>query len=556
MDYSVRTRKKMKEKAHMVKRASVGAELHHLDEDKSITTDPGENSKRRTLKLIKKQNSWGFTLQTYGIKHKKTNEIEIMTYVDYVEFDGAAWLAGMRRGDEILSVNGEKVVEIAHQQLVNKIRQAGETLRLVVLFEDCCRKVDLHERFLKLKAVLKSKYQELKEIEQKEMQILENYCQSKGLNRFEQIRHSIMSNGSSNSDSWDAYSVISSPNGMLSTGNYTHSQWSSVTSLKSYSIGDTSSIYEDDCSYIDSESDSDGITFGNPVSKTNSDSDLVMKSGTADERRVKDIAKFRTRSSDSRLYRKSPNLLMRGPNLVKETFKAESLDSIVDEVFIKEDDSESAKNATILPKHKMFYKGENGTMIVPKICIDGEEMYTTFDEIDSRDSENVQSNIPEIHQDKIVAIEIAKEMARLDKLEAERQKSISQQRNETGSPHETDTCASFILSEQSNNENIKRDKNSPDLSRKLTKTSTGAVQELKDIQSNGAKLKYSTSLKQKGTTSPRTGSPKSERSIIPGIGGSMSYEQLKSSVPDIRVSFHTDECEVIYINEKDEVTKL
>ena len=51
----------------MVKRASVGAELHHLDEDKSITTDPGENSKRRTLKLIKKDNSWGFTLQVRKI---------------------------------------------------------------------------------------------------------------------------------------------------------------------------------------------------------------------------------------------------------------------------------------------------------------------------------------------------------------------------------------------------------------------------------------------------------------------------------------------------------
>ncbi|XP_060598196.1 SH3 and multiple ankyrin repeat domains protein 2-like [Ruditapes philippinarum] len=129
MEYTVRTRKKMKGKAQMVKRASVGAELHHLDEDKCITTDPGENSKRRTLKLIKKQNSWGFTLQTYGIKHKKTNDIEIMTYVDYVEFDGAAWIAGMRRGDVILSVNGEKVGEITHQQLVNKIRQAGDTLR-------------------------------------------------------------------------------------------------------------------------------------------------------------------------------------------------------------------------------------------------------------------------------------------------------------------------------------------------------------------------------------------------------------------------------------------
>ena len=42
--------------------------------------------------------SYVFAFQTYGIKHKKTNEIEVMTYVDYVEMGGPAWFAGMRRG--------------------------------------------------------------------------------------------------------------------------------------------------------------------------------------------------------------------------------------------------------------------------------------------------------------------------------------------------------------------------------------------------------------------------------------------------------------------------
>lgn len=37
-------------------------------------------------------------LQTYGIKNKKTGTIDVMTYVDYVEMNGPAWIAGMRKG--------------------------------------------------------------------------------------------------------------------------------------------------------------------------------------------------------------------------------------------------------------------------------------------------------------------------------------------------------------------------------------------------------------------------------------------------------------------------
>lgn len=559
MEYPVRSRKKMKEKAHMVKRSSVGAELHHLNEDKSITTDPGENNKRRTLRLEKKQNSWGFTLQTYGIKHKKTKEIEIMTYVDYVEFGGAAWMAGMRRGDVILSVNGEKVVEVTHQQLVSKIRQAGNILRLVVLFEDCCRKVELHERFLKLKAVLKSKYQELKEIEQQEMQILDNYYQSKGLNRFEQIRNSIMSNVSSNSDSWDAYSMIASPNGMLSTGNFAHGQWSSVTSLKSFSVDDTSSIYEDECSYIDSESDSDGKSMsldhhGNNVNKHYSESNLT-KYSTGEVQRVKDIARIRmSRSSDSKLYRRSLSPLIPGRRLLKEN--VESVESIADDVFEK-DENQRIESDSPFSKSKMFYAGENGNIIVPKICIEGQDMFTTFHEIDTNENENVPHIDPETYRDKIVAIEIAREMAKFEKLGANHQTHMNEKQSKIS---ETDTCPHDKSKELKSNSNkeTKDARYSPKLSGKLNSTNTGNenVLESQSGKTNGAMLKYSSSLKNRGAGSPRGGSPKTERSLVPGIGGSMSYDQLKSSVPDIRVSFHTEECEVIYINEKDETTKL
>ena len=37
-------------------------------------------------------------LQTYGIRNKRSKQVEVMTYVDYVEMHGPAWIAGMRRG--------------------------------------------------------------------------------------------------------------------------------------------------------------------------------------------------------------------------------------------------------------------------------------------------------------------------------------------------------------------------------------------------------------------------------------------------------------------------
>lgn len=39
-------------------------------------------------------------LQTYGFKNKKTGEIEVYTYVDYVDYNGPAGIAGMRRGND------------------------------------------------------------------------------------------------------------------------------------------------------------------------------------------------------------------------------------------------------------------------------------------------------------------------------------------------------------------------------------------------------------------------------------------------------------------------
>eukprot|EP00063_Salmo_salar_P037578 XP_014012413.1 PREDICTED: SH3 and multiple ankyrin repeat domains protein 1-like [Salmo salar] len=95
--------------------------------------------KEKTVLLQKKDNEgFGFVLrgakaQTPIEEFTPTPAFPALQYLESVDEGGVAWRAGLRMGDFLIEVNGHNVVKVGHRQVVNMIRQGGNTLMVKVV---------------------------------------------------------------------------------------------------------------------------------------------------------------------------------------------------------------------------------------------------------------------------------------------------------------------------------------------------------------------------------------------------------------------------------------
>ncbi|XP_056107234.1 Na(+)/H(+) exchange regulatory cofactor NHE-RF2 isoform X2 [Rhinichthys klamathensis goyatoka] len=98
---------------------------------------PSQTQRPRLCVLDKGENGYGFHL--HGEKGKSGQFIRL------VEPDSPAELAGLRAGDRLVFVNGERVESDSHQQVVARIRASAGNLELIVVDVDTDLLLRKHE---------------------------------------------------------------------------------------------------------------------------------------------------------------------------------------------------------------------------------------------------------------------------------------------------------------------------------------------------------------------------------------------------------------------------
>lgn len=162
-------------------------EMHKFFKEKKIYSDPNDNYKRRTIVLVKNSHNqhnkstselnsfdFGFHLQSYGLINTTTQLTEFICFVDNVKDGSPAKQAGLNNGDVLLAIDSIPINEFNNLHEIMKHVRGKQELRLVIMCENICKKIQLQQRVESIKAKLKEKKLELERMNKKQETILLN----------------------------------------------------------------------------------------------------------------------------------------------------------------------------------------------------------------------------------------------------------------------------------------------------------------------------------------------------------------------------------------------
>ncbi|KAL4608939.1 cytohesin-interacting protein-like [Arapaima gigas] len=127
---------------------------------------------RTTIVLEKQDNeTFGFEIQTYGLRVENSTQMEMCTFVCSVQQDSSAERAGLNTGDVIVTVNGVCTEGSAHQYIVDLIRKSTNILKLETVSGAVVKRIEMERKLKQLKQSLREKWVEFRTLAKRERQL-------------------------------------------------------------------------------------------------------------------------------------------------------------------------------------------------------------------------------------------------------------------------------------------------------------------------------------------------------------------------------------------------
>ncbi|VVC96949.1 unnamed protein product [Leptidea sinapis] len=133
-----------------------------------------EVCRRRTIIVKKRSGHYGFTFQSYGKHYERGQDLNIVTYVDHVDFGGTAAAAGLKKGDVIIALNGYDIEGADHETIVEAILASDAYIHVVVTSDNCVISVDLYHNYVYVNQRSNSAVEAALKFKRRERQILDS----------------------------------------------------------------------------------------------------------------------------------------------------------------------------------------------------------------------------------------------------------------------------------------------------------------------------------------------------------------------------------------------